>query len=233
MKKQYMLGFTSGRLTVIKDLGMKQKGKYKKRFLLVKCKCGTEKEVSASSVMYTGIKSCGCLKSEINRKKAFIDITGQQYSKLTVLSLTKKRRGRSHIWLCKCSCGNTVEVCVNELKNGDTKSCGCLPRGKITHGLTKTRIYRIYIGMKNRCYNPNNPKFNLWGGRGITICNEWLNSVEVFYEWANKNGYSDLLTIDRIDTDGNYEPNNCRWSTAKEQANNTRRNKCQKEKIKY
>ena len=94
-------------------------------------------------------------------------------------------------------------------------------------------ISRRLIYMKNRCYNPNNPKFNLWGGRGITICNEWLNSVEVFYEWANKNGYSDLLTIDRIDTDGNYEPNNCRWSTAKEQANNTRRNKCQKEKIKY
>ena len=104
-------------------------------------------------------------------------------------------------------------------KNGDTRGCF------ITHGKSKTRLYNIWSDMKRRCYNPKNKRYNRYGGRGISVCDEWKDDFQAFYDWAIYNDYAEDLTIDRIDVNGNYEPNNCRWITWKEQQRNTSRNR--------
>lgn len=158
-----------------------------------------------------------------------IDLTGRRFGKLYVIEKTNERNRGCVTWLCQCDCGN---LCIKNgayLRNGDTTSCGCYQKEKAseansTHGKSNNPIYRTFMRMIDRCENPHSKSYKDYGARGIKICDEWRNDPMKFYEWSMKNGYRKGLTIDRIDNDGNYEPNNCRWTTKLIQSNNRRTN---------
>ncbi len=162
--------------------------------------------------------------------KPLKDLTGQRFGRLTVLELGEKRgKYTGAFWTCRCDCGGTVVVPGRSLRNGETRSCGCLHSDMLRkppeEKRTGTRLYAIWQGMKRRTLTKTNPRYEDYGGRGITICDEWRDSFEAFRNWALANGYRDDLSLDRKDNDGNYCPENCRWATDLEQGNNTRRNR--------
>ena len=164
-----------------------------------------------------------------NRK----NLIGQTFGRLTVIAEGKTRETKSkrkqYYWVCQCNCGSQPkEINQNSLLTGDIVSCGCYRSEHkseygFKHGMSNTRIYNIWSGIIQRCCNPNAHNYARYGGRGITICQDWLNSFVSFYKWAMGNGYADNLTIDRIDLDGDYSPSNCRWITQAEQNRNTSR----------
>lgn len=158
------------------------------------------------------------------------DLTEKRFGKLKVIKYYKSNKNGRALWLCQCDCGNIKVVLGNSLLNKSTLSCGCYNKERSKelhskHNMSNSKLYKVWQGMKTRCYNKKFMYYKNYGGRGIKMCNEWLNNFETFYIWAIKNGYKEGLTIDRINNDGNYEPINCRWTTRAEQNRNTRRNK--------
>jgi len=158
------------------------------------------------------------------------DLSGMRFGNLKVIKLgdyyLDESGHKRRKWICKCDCGNTKMALSHELISGRIKSCGCLKHKSYhtTHGLSKTRLYRIWSNIKSRCNNPRVDCYENYGGRGISICEEWANDFNKFYQWAMNNGYSDNLTLERINNDGNYMPSNCKWTTSKEQSRNKRVN---------
>lgn len=202
------------------------------------CDCGNFINVRTTDLKNNHTQFCGCLHKEMLSKAKLIDLTGQVYERLTVIKRVddyiSPSGSRKVQWLCKCKCGKDVIVTGNNLKNGNSKSCGCYNRELLfkinsIHNASNTRLYHIWTCMKDRCYNPQNKKYKDYGGRGITVCNEWINDFESFSNWAYDNGYVENAsrgecTIDRIDVNGDYCKDNCRWVSQKVQTNNKRNN---------
>lgn len=158
-----------------------------------------------------------------------IDLTGQRFGRLTVIKRAGSDNQNQATWLCECECGNYTSVGSSDLRRGKTTSCGCYHNecAKIrmtTHGMAHTKLYWIWKSMNQRCYNKRSKDFPNYGGMGIEVCQEWRKDFKAFSDWAYSAGYMEGLSIDRIKGDENYSPNNCRWATAKVQANNIRRN---------
>ena len=165
---------------------------------------------------------------------ALKDLTGQRFGRLVVLRRDQNDRNGKATWRCQCDCGKEVVVVGANLRTGDTKSCGCMHYEfirnlNVTHGYSKTRLYKVWAHMKERCYNPSNKNYDRYGMRGITICDEWLQDFLKFREWAMANGYDESApkgqcTIDRIDNNKGYSPDNCRWVDMKTQLSNYSKN---------
>lgn len=151
------------------------------------------------------------------------DLIGKKFGKLTIIKRVENDKNDRTQYLCKCDCGKEKIIRGSSITSGNTRSCGCLSGRKKTQELYNTRIYKIWSNIKSRCTNPNYKRFQDYGGRGISVCKDW-NKFDNFKDWAMSNGYADNLTIDRIDNNGNYEPNNCRWVTQKINSHNKRNN---------
>lgn len=219
-------GKTFGRLLVVEFSHI---AKDHRSMWKCKCTCGNTCIISGHSLKSGHTKSCGCLAKENRAKGAvksmLVDLTGEKFGRL----VAEKYLG-NQIYLCKCDCGNHVEVLRTNLKSGATSSCGCIRKEavaklKYSHGMCGERIYQTWQNMKSRCLCKNSSEYKNYGGRGITVCNDWLD-FNPFYDWAINSGYNDNLTIERIDVNGNYEPSNCKWIPSEEQClnkTNTRR----------
>lgn len=210
--------FTGKRFGSLVAIERLPKYKQNKTYYKCRCDCGKEIIVNGGQLSSKNTKSCGCSQ----KKYINVNFEGMCFGRLTVIEDNLKSKVK-----CLCSCGKETYVLKSNLIKGNTQSCGCLHKeiakaNFSTHNLSKTRLYRIYLKMKERCYNPKNKAYKNYGGRGISICKEWLNDFEKFYNWANTNGYTPALSIERKNVNGNYEPQNCTWIRKSDQSKNRR-----------
>lgn len=214
-----------GCLTVIRRDGVTKSGA---AAWLCKCDCGQYTIAAGNHLRQGLVKSCGCARKTAHR----IDITGQRFGKLVAI---EPIYGDITYWRCKCDCGNETSVRMSNLRSGGVISCGCassrLYSGEknpsYKHGNAHCRLYAVWASMIQRCENENNSAFKNYGGRGISVCDEW-HDYATFEEWALSSGYDESApkgkcTIDRINNNGNYEPSNCRWVDMHIQALNKKR----------
>lgn len=196
----------------------------KKTALLCRCKCGTERVVSKCSLLNGKSKSCGCYQKQLMHEQEYEDLVGQKFNYLLVVE-DIGRRNRAILWKCLCDCGNYTEATTAELRRGHKVSCGCFYRTmRVTHGGSKDKLYQTWLGMRRRCYDPHTIGWADYGGRDIDVCPEWAKNYVAFRDWSLTHGYEDGLTIDRIDYNGDYSPDNCRWISKHDQCRNTRYN---------
>lgn len=212
------------------------KGKHESCWVC-KCDCGNVKIIRQSDLHSGRTKSCGkCVSyiKELNRNKNipnghFRDYTNEKFGRWIVKYFVKQKPSGDSVWHCLCECGTEKDLDVGTLVTGQSKSCGCLKREQTrerntSHGMSKTRLYKEWLSMKERCYREKHEFYQYYGGKGIKVCEEWKNNFENFRNWALQNGYNDDLTIDRIDNDKDYCPSNCRWVDMQIQANNRTNN---------
>lgn len=226
-----------GRLKVIEPAGRDSQSRYRWRCV---CDCGVEKVVNGQDLSSEKTKSCGCLRNEriakLSKSK-LQNLVGKKFGRLTVLKNIGKNKHGEYQWKCLCECGNKTTVIGSNLKyGGKTKSCGCLIRESATkllttHGLSSHPLHGIYCGIRGRCFLKTNTSYKRYGARGISICKRWLDfqifyddNIEAYTKHVEKHGHKNT-TIDRINNDGDYTPENCRWATWKEQGRNQRTNR--------
>ena len=157
------------------------------------------------------------------------DLLNNTFGRLTVITKGIPDKYGKTCWFCKCSCGSIKSITAQSLIKKLTTSCGCFHKEQVskikkTHGVSRTTLYKVFKNMEDRCYKKDDPNFKYYGNRGIIIEDEWKNNVLNFVKWSKENGYKKGLQIDRINNDGNYSPENCRWTTGKENSNNKRNN---------
>lgn len=205
----------------------------KKRYWKCQCDCGNTSVVPTAQLKYGNTSSCGC-----GKVPEIIDLTGKRFGRLTVIRKLDHNPGEDIKWECVCDCGNRKSISGHSLKKGNTLSCGCLQREAASMVVLsradpagprhKSRLYKVWKGMRARCNNPNHSSYPTYGGKGIRVCQEW-EDYSVFRSWALESGYDEnapymSCTLDRIDRNGNYSPDNCRWVDSKTQSRNTERN---------
>lgn len=184
------------------------------QYWLFRCDCGKEKIIKKHCVVSGGTKSCGCIQKEK-------DITGQKFNSLTAIKFDHKSKKGDYYWLFRCDCGREKIIRKGDVTSGYVCSCGCVSKIRTS----KESLYTKWSTMKARCFRKNATNYNIYGGRGIKVCDTWKKDFMSFYNWAINNGYKEGLTLDRIDVNGNYCPENCRWVTMKEQSRNKRDNR--------
>ena len=223
-----LTGQVFGRLTVVE----RAENKGKQPAWRCRCSCGNEKIVSGGNLKSGSVASCGCLQRERASAAHFKDLTGQTFGRLTVLERAENTKSGSARWFCRCSCDKEKIVAGSHLMSGKTTSCGCYNAEKITvHGLRHSRTYNTWRKIKARCYNPNDKHYDRYGGRGISVYPVWIHNFQAFYDYVSKLEHfgEECYSLDRINNDGNYEPDNLRWATAKTQA----RNRCNNVIVEY